>query len=116
MRLKQTVRLLVLFSLIATPLLALDKSSKSITITEPIMISGTQLEPGYYRVDWEGTGPEVTVSFKEHGKTVATAPAKLLHEESRFDGAVETRAVSDSSKLLEAIRWKNKALVFSQGG
>ena|SRR5215467_6500685 len=116
MKVKQAVQLLMLFSLLAAPVVAMDKSSKSITLTEPVMISGTQLEPGHYSVAWQGTGPEVTVSFKEHGKTIATAPATLVQEESRFDGAVETKTVSDNSRLLEAIRWKNKALVFNHAG
>src|SRR5262245_2659849 len=116
MRLKHTVRLLMLFALLATPLLAMDKGSKSITISEPVMVAGTQLGPGHYRVAWEGNGPEVTVSFKEGGKTVATARAKLLREDSRFEGAVETKVVSDNSKLLEAIRWKDKALIFNKAG
>ena len=32
------------------------------------------MKPGKYNVQWQGTGPEIQVSFVQNGKTVATVP------------------------------------------
>jgi hypothetical protein len=45
-------------------------------------------------------------------KTVATALAKLVMADSEYDGAVETKALGDNTKVLEKITWKKKALIF----
>ena len=86
------------------------------TITEPVKVGATQLQPGKYKVVWDGSGPEVQVSFMEGKKTVATAPAKLVNQESSYDGAVEIKTTDDNSKLLEGISWKKRALIFDQSG
>ena len=86
--------------------------SEHITFSEPVVVAGTLLEAKTYKLVWEGTGPQVQVSFMKGSKTVATASATIVLAESSYDGAVETKALADNSKVLEKITWKNKALVF----
>jgi hypothetical protein len=35
------------------------------------------LKPGSHKVEWQGSGPVVQVSFEQNGKTLVTVPATL---------------------------------------
>ncbi len=91
---------------------AKDKESEHITFSEPIMVAGTLLKADIYRVVWEGSGPQVQVSFMKGSKTVATAPATLVLEPSTYDGAVQIKTLGDNARVLERIAWKKKSLIF----
>ncbi|HWO01890.1 MAG TPA: hypothetical protein VNS63_21740 [Blastocatellia bacterium] len=114
MKLKRGLILLLLFSSMSLTSLAAAKTSESVTLIEPVKVGATQLQPGRYKVIWDGSGPEVQVTFINGKKTIATAPAKLVNQESPYDGAVETKTSDDNSKLLHGISWKKRALIFDQ--
>jgi hypothetical protein len=82
------------------PALALagPKNSANLQLNEPVKVAGSQLAPGQYKVTWEGSGPDVTVTFAEGKTIVATAPAKLVGNPSKQE-AVETDN-RDSAKLI----------------
>jgi hypothetical protein len=99
-------------AILLTQLAAANREdTEHITFSEAVMVAGTKLEPDTYKLAWEGTGPEVKVTFMKGSKTVATASATLVMAESQYDGAIETKTLGDS-KVLEKITWKKKALVF----
>ena len=77
------------------------------------MVAGTLLEPATYNVIWEGSGPHVQVTFEKGLKTVLTTSAEFISEASPYDGAIVTRAREDNTRVLQKIRWKNKALIFT---
>lgn len=91
-----------------------SKDSEHVTLTDPVTVGGTQLKAGDYRVTWEGTGPVVQVTFTRNGKLAITTPARLVSEESPYDGALQMKTMSGDVKVLEGIQWKKKALVFDQ--
>jgi hypothetical protein len=95
---------LFVFALVLIPSLtfAADKKSASVEIDQPVKVAGAQLAPGQYHLTWEGNGPDVTVTFTEGKKTVATAPAKLVTTSSS-QPAIETFTASDNTKLLKAV-------------
>lgn len=95
---------------------AIGKDSEHVTITEPIMVAGTMLKPATYKVVWEGSGPEVQVRFMKDSKTIVTTSARIVPEISPYDGAVKLKVIGDNSKVLEAITWKKKSLVFEPPG
>jgi len=78
------------------------------------MVAGTLLKADIYRVVWDGSGPQVQVSFMKGSKTVATASATLVLEPSTYDGAVQIKTLGDSARVLERIAWKKKSLIFMQ--
>lgn len=118
MRLKLTVIPFLLFIAVAiTSSMAIAKDSKDsehITLSDSVMVAGTQLKAGDYRVTWEGTGPVVQVTFKHGDKVLVTAPARLVNESSPYDGAIQMKTVGTDARVLEGIQWKKKALVFDQ--
>ena len=117
MRLKLTViPLLLLLALAAMPSssVAKDKDSEHITVSDPVMIAGTELKPGDYRVAWQGTGDVVTVTFSRGDKVFVTTSARLVNSTSPYDGALQMKTTGNNMKVLEGIQWKKKALVFDQ--
>ncbi|HXZ79096.1 MAG TPA: hypothetical protein VEG30_04145 [Terriglobales bacterium] len=108
-----TVLLTLVFALTAVSMAA-GKNSASVNIPNTAKVGDTQLKPGDYKVEWDGTGPDVQVSFLQGKNTVATAPAKLVQQSNPYYGAIETTGNDDSSRVINAIDLKNRSLVFTQ--
>jgi hypothetical protein len=92
-------------------------NAHSVQIVDVVQIGTTQLKPGDYKVEWQGTGPAVQVSFRQNGKTVATVPATLkANDDQVTQDAIMTEATSaDRSELKEIDFGRQKeALVFDQ--
>jgi hypothetical protein len=102
---------LVLALLLSTGAFALNKGS--LQVRTAVMVNGKQLAAGDYAVKWEGSGPEVQVTFMKGKNVVATAPAHLvdLNSSPNGDSAVITKN-DDGSSSLAQIRFggKKKAL------
>ena len=113
------VRLLCVFSLLLLVLpwaaMAAQKNAVKVNFSEPVTVGNTVLNAGDYRVKWEGTGSAVQVTFLQGKNQIATVPATITGEVSRFDAtAVEVRDGSDHSKVLEKILLKDVVLNFEQ--
>ena len=82
-----------------------QKNSANVTLEQPVKVAGIQLAPGQYKLIWNGSGPDVTVSFTQGKETVATAHGRLadnpLNEE-----AIETVTAADNTTLLQAVDLK----------
>ncbi len=92
-------------------------NAHSVQIVDVVQIGTTQLKPGDYKVEWQGTGPAVQVSFRQNGRTVATLPATLkANDDQVTQDAIMTEATSaDRSELKEIDFGRQKeALVFDQ--
>lgn len=92
------------------------KNRKEVTFDTPTRVGNTQLEAGTYKVTWSGDGPQVEVTFSQHGNTVTTATAQLSNDPSPYDSAVEVGPDSDGSVVLRQLDFKNLELVFSSQG
>ena len=98
---------------------ARDKNQHSVDISEPVQIGNTQLKPGSYKIEWQGTGPEVQVNFVRNGKTVATAPGTLKANDAHVvQDDVVINTSSANTKTLEEIDFAHnkESLVFEQSG
>jgi hypothetical protein len=117
------IRFTVLLSMIAlmstVSALARDKNQHSVEISESVQVGGTQLKPGSYQVEWQGTGPEVQVKFVRDGKTIATAPGTLKANDAHvIQDDVVTDTISADTKMLKEIDFDHnkESLVFEQSG
>jgi hypothetical protein len=110
--------LLALLSVLAvlSPLsvFARDKNQHSVNIPSAVQVGGTQLKPGKYKVEWQGTGPDLQVTFLLDGKAVATAPATLKSNQVTQDEIV-TNLENNTLDEIDFRRDK-EALVFQQSG
>ncbi len=92
-------------------------SSGSLKLSQPVQLNGTQIKPGDYKVTWEGTGPEVTVSVMKGKEVVAKTSAHLKELERNFGAdATVLQKNSDGSTSLNGIRFSGKkvALEFAE--
>lgn len=89
-----------------------QKNSANVQLDRPVQVAGTQLAPGNYKMVWQGTGPDVNVSFIEGKKIVATAPAKLVSDPASQPGAIETNTATDKTVILQAVEMKNETIQF----
>ena len=116
---KYTALLSMLALLSAVGALARDKNQHSVEITESVQVGSTQLKPGNYRLEWQGTGPEIQVNFVRDGKTVATVPGTLKTNDAKVtqDDIMTDTANASIQTLTEIDFSRNKeSLIFEQGG
>ena len=114
------VRYFALVSVLAvlSPLgaFARDKNQRSVDIPDAVQVGSTQLQAGHYKLQIQGTGPDVQVTFLQYGKTVATVPGKLKTNDN--DVTQDSIETNSANKTLEEIHFRRdkESLVFQQSG
>jgi len=88
---------------------AFAATKASLQLSNPVTVNGTQLKPGDYKVQWEGTGPDVELSIMQGKNVVAKAPAHVveLKTPSAQDAAVTLKNASGPNSLT-GIRFQGK--------
>lgn len=113
------IAVLCLLALLA-PLgaLARDKNQRTVQISEVVQVGQTQLQPGTYKVEWQGNGPQVQVNFVRNGKTVASAPGTLKTNADVSHDDIVTETSSSNSKTLQEIDFHHnkESVTFAQSG
>jgi hypothetical protein len=93
-------------------MLAGHGNARRVTITEAVWVGTTLLGAGDYEVKWDGTGL-VQVSFLRGNRMIVNARAIAAVAADPHDRpAVKIKAISESSKALEGIVWKDVSLTF----
>lgn len=90
---------------------AAQRNSASLKLDQPVTVAGTQLEPGQYKLVWNGSDSDMTVSFTQGKKTVATAHGKLGGNPTNEE-AIETITAADNTTILQAVDFKNLSIHF----
>ncbi len=80
-------------------------------ISDPVTVNGTTLKPGEYRLQWDGNGPNVELSFIQGKKVIAKAPAHIVELQSPAanDAAVIT-STDKGARSLAGIRFQGKKI------
>jgi len=112
MKLRSVSILAALLIMTLSVAMAWPKSKKTINLFEPTIVGGVTLQAGEYTIDWNGTGPDVQVSFSREDKTIATAPATLEAKHSSTD-SVTLQTQESGAHLLVEIKMKNSTLHFT---
>lgn len=55
-----------------------NSNKKSLHLYENVTVEGKQLPAGDYRVEWTGTGSDVTLNILKGKETVASVPARIV--------------------------------------
>jgi len=105
MKLTKSV-VLSLALLMSTSLFA--ASSGSLHLTQPVQLNGTQIQPGDYKVTWEGTGSDVSVSILKGKDVVAKAPAQVKELGNKFGSDAAVLQKRDGASALTGIRFSGK--------
>lgn len=95
---------------------AFAQSKRSVELSRPVMLNGTELKPGGYNIRWSGTGPDVEVSLRRGRKVLATMPARLstMEKASAYD-AVVTRQNGTDVNTLAGFRFRGKTMAIDLG-
>jgi hypothetical protein len=85
-------------------------------LQNPTLVNGTKLKPGDYKLEWDGTGPNVEVSVIQGKNVVAKVPAKLVDMKTptKDDAAVVTDN-GDGTRKLAAVRFAGKPFALELG-
>lgn len=72
----------------------------SFTITSPARIGTKTLQPGRYKLEWNGQGKNVSLDIMKSGKTVATANGKMVQQKTKAPyNAVDINTASKTSVI-----------------
>jgi hypothetical protein len=95
---------------------ARNKNQQSVNIPDTVQVGSTQLKPGNYKMEWQGTGPDIQVTFLHDGKTVVTVPATLKTNDDQV--TQDDIVTSSENKTLQEIDFRRgkEAVVFQQSG
>jgi hypothetical protein len=92
--------------LLATSAFAATKAS--LELKHPTTVNGTQLKPGEYKLQWDGTG-SVEVSIMLGKNVVAKVPARVVELSSPAQNtAAVVQSNSDGSNSLTGARFEGK--------
>ena len=88
----------------------------SLQLSNPVTVNGTTLKPGDYKVQWEGSGPNVELSILKGKNVVAKVPAHVveLQAPSSNDAAVTLQNASGPNTLA-GVRFQGKKTALELG-
>jgi hypothetical protein len=76
----------------------------SINLADQVTVEGKTLEPGRYKVEWRGNGPNVQVTVEKGNQQVASFQARLTEQATpNSASAYGTSAAPDGTKSLTSI-------------
>lgn len=93
--------------LLATSAFAATKAS--LTLDHPTTLNGITLKAGDYKLEWEGSGPQVEVSIVKGKQVVAKVPARVvdLSQPTNDNQAIFNQS-GDGSTTLAGARFQGK--------
>ena len=88
----------------------------SLTLNSPATVNGTTLKPGDYKLQWDGSGPNVEVSILQGRTVLAKVHAKVvdLPAAAEISAAVVTKN-ADGTTSLSGARFEGKKFALEIG-
>ncbi|HWW15118.1 MAG TPA: hypothetical protein VN310_10695 [Candidatus Dormibacteraeota bacterium] len=95
---------------------AFAATKASLQLSNPVMVNGTTLKPGEYKLQWEGSGPNVELSIVQGKNVLTKVPAHVVQLEtpSANDAAV-TQKNNSGPNSLAGIRFQGKKFALELG-
>jgi hypothetical protein len=95
---------------------AFAASKANLTLNNPTSINGTKLKAGDYKLEWDGSGPNVEVSIMQGKKVITKVAAKVvdLNQSSTNDAAL-LKQNSDGTTTLAGARFQGKKFALELG-
>jgi hypothetical protein len=83
---------------------AAQQTSATLDLSEPVTIAGTTLNPGHYKVKWQNSGQQATLTILSGKRVVATVPAQVTQESGpNADNVALKLTESGSTKTVTAV-------------
>jgi hypothetical protein len=95
---------------------AFAATKASVALPSSTTVNGTQLKAGDYKLEWDGNGPNVEVSFIQGKKVLAKVPAHVvdLPTPAANSAAVVTKN-NDGTSTLAGVRFEGKKFALELG-
>ena len=88
----------------------------TLQLTHNVTVNGTTLKAGDYKVQWDGTGPNVEVSIMQGSKVVTKVPAHVIDlPNAAASSAAVTQSGSNGESALAGIRFEGKKIALQFG-
>jgi len=95
---------------------AFAATKADLSLSDPVTVNGTTIKPGDYKLQWDGTGPNVELSILKGKTVVAKVPAKVVDLNSpAANTAVVVTTNSDGSRSLTGARFEGKKFALEIG-
>ena len=79
-------------------------------------VNGTQLKPGEYKLEWDGSGPNVEVSIVKGKNVLAKVPAKVVDlPAASANNAAVIKTNDDGTSSLTSVRFEGKKFALDLG-
>jgi hypothetical protein len=83
---------------------AAKPNKKTLHLYEQADLEGKVLNPGDYKVEWSGSGPNVELNIVQGRDTLATVPARVVAEDTSLeDEGCVLRPAKNGGKSIEGI-------------
>jgi len=95
---------------------AFAATKASLNLQDPTTVNGIKLKAGDYKLQWDGSGPNVEVSIIQGKNVLTKVPAKVvdLSSPSQNSAAVVTRN-GDGTSTLSGARFEGKRFALELG-
>ena len=95
---------------------AFAATKASLNLQHPTTVNGTKLKAGDYKLEWDGSGPNVEVSIIQGKNVLTKVPAKVvdLNSPSQNSAAVVTLN-GDGTSTLSGARFEGKRFALELG-
>jgi len=95
---------------------AFAATKASLTLQNPTVVNGAKLKPGDYKLQWDGSGPNVEVSIMQGRTVLAKVPAKVVDLSSPAqNNAAVVKHNDDGTSTLAGARFEGKKFALELG-
>jgi hypothetical protein len=95
---------------------AFAATKASLQLINPVTVNGTRLKPGDYKVQWEGSGPNVELSIMQGSNVLAKVPAHVIELDTpASNDAAVTRKNDSGPNTLSGVRFHGKKFALELG-
>jgi hypothetical protein len=95
---------------------AFAATKANLQLNNPVTVNGTNLKPGDYKLQWEGSGPNVELSIVQGKNVLTKVPAHLVQLETpASNDAAVTRSNGSGPNSLTGIRFEGKKFALELG-
>ncbi|HSY93061.1 MAG TPA: hypothetical protein VK812_16980 [Candidatus Binatus sp.] len=95
---------------------AFAATKADLVLQNPTTINGTKLKAGEYKLQWDGSGPNVEVSITQGKKVLAKVPAKVVDlKTASQNNAAVVKTNDDGTSTLAGARFEGKKFAIELG-
>jgi len=95
---------------------AFAATKASLNLQHPTIVNGTKLKAGDYKLEWDGSGPNVEVSIIQGKNVLTKVPAKVVDLSSPAQNSAAVVTVNgDGTSTLSGARFEGKRFALELG-